>query len=170
MVPQKRKLLKEENKDFIIVHIYVDDIIFGATNECLCKNFSDLMQSKFKMSMMGELKFFLRLQFKQEDKGIIGSLLYLTTSKPDIVFFVCLCAKAEYVKYQLKDYSNFEHNIPILCDNTSVINLSKNPIQHSKAKHIKMRHNFIRDYVQKDVFDIKFIDINHQWDDICTFI
>ncbi|RDX70095.1 hypothetical protein CR513_50702, partial [Mucuna pruriens] len=46
------------------------DIIFGATNECLCKNFFDLMQSKFEMGMMGELKFFLILQLKQENKDI----------------------------------------------------------------------------------------------------
>ncbi|RDX90535.1 hypothetical protein CR513_27587, partial [Mucuna pruriens] len=44
---------KEENKEFIIVQTY--DIIFGATNEHLCKNFSNLMQSEIKMSMMGEL-------------------------------------------------------------------------------------------------------------------
>ena len=52
---------REVGKDFIIVHIYVDDIIFGAANESLCKDFSNLMKSEFKMSMMGELKFFLGL-------------------------------------------------------------------------------------------------------------
>ncbi|RDY08497.1 Copia protein, partial [Mucuna pruriens] len=59
-----------ENKDFIMFQIYVDDIIFCVTNECLCKNFSDFMQSKFKMSMIRELKFFLGLQVKQKDNGI----------------------------------------------------------------------------------------------------
>jgi len=54
----------EVSKDFIIVQIYVDDIIFGATNESLCKDFSNMMKSEFEMSMMGELKFFLRLQIK----------------------------------------------------------------------------------------------------------
>ena len=38
---------KDLNKDFIIVQIYVDDIIFGATNEILCKDFSKLMQGEF---------------------------------------------------------------------------------------------------------------------------
>ncbi|RDX86324.1 hypothetical protein CR513_32357, partial [Mucuna pruriens] len=47
-----------------------NDIIFCATNEYLCKNFSDLMQREFEMSMIGELKFFLGLQVKQEDKDI----------------------------------------------------------------------------------------------------
>ncbi|RDY01136.1 hypothetical protein CR513_15576, partial [Mucuna pruriens] len=55
-----------------------------------------------------------------------------------------------WVKYQLEDY--FDNSI--FCDNISAINLLKNPIQHSKAKHIETRHNFIRDYMQKCVFDI----------------
>ena len=60
----------EVGKDFIIVQIYVDDSIFEATNESLSKNFFDLMKSEFEMSMMGELKFFLGLQIKQDNKGI----------------------------------------------------------------------------------------------------
>ena len=55
----------------LIVQIYVDDIIFGATNEQLCQEFSKLMQGEFEMSMMGELNFFLGLQVKQ--KGIFIS-------------------------------------------------------------------------------------------------
>src|SRR5207245_5129939 len=45
--------------------IYVDDIIFGSTNEKECQKISKLMQRKFEMSMMGELSYFLRLQIKQ---------------------------------------------------------------------------------------------------------
>ena len=56
--------LHEEN-DFLIVQIYVDDIVFGATNQNLCNNLSELMRGEFEMSMMGELKFFLGLQIKQ---------------------------------------------------------------------------------------------------------
>ncbi len=56
---------KESGRHFILVQIYVDDIIFGATDESLCKEFSDLMQAEFEMRMMGELKFFLGLQIKQ---------------------------------------------------------------------------------------------------------
>ena len=56
---------KDKNSHFILVQIYVDDIIFGATDESLCKEFSKLMQKEFKMSLMGELKFFLGLQVKQ---------------------------------------------------------------------------------------------------------
>ena len=129
--------------DILVVQIYVDDIIFGVTNESLCKKFADLMSAEFEMSMMGELNFFLGLQIKQtangifihqqkyikellkkygldsaktnhtpmatnirldEDsnginvdqtmyRGMIGSLLYLTASRPDISFSVGLCAR-----------------------------------------------------------------------------
>ena len=53
-----------------MVQIYVDDIIFRATNESLCKDFYDLMKSEFEISMMGELKFLLGLWIKQGSKGI----------------------------------------------------------------------------------------------------
>ena len=46
---------REVRKDFIIVQIYVDDVIFGATNESLCNDFSYLMKNEFEMSLMGEL-------------------------------------------------------------------------------------------------------------------
>ena len=127
----------------LVVQIYVDDIIFGATNEILCKGFTELMQREFEMSLMGELNYFIGLQVKQTKDGIfisqikyikeiikkfgmesskeistpmsptckldkdedginidqklyqdiIGSLLYLTTSRPDILFSICVCAR-----------------------------------------------------------------------------
>ncbi|KAH9658404.1 hypothetical protein KPL70_023484 [Citrus sinensis] len=135
--------VKHKNQDILIVQIYVDDIIFGSTNELLCKDFSSCMSQEFEMSMMGELKYFLGLQIKQNEEGIfinqakyvkdllkrfgyengtakstpmsttikldkdekgkevdiktyrgmIGSLLYLTANRPDIMFSVCLCAR-----------------------------------------------------------------------------
>nr|GFC73036.1 putative ribonuclease H-like domain-containing protein [Tanacetum cinerariifolium] len=53
--------------------IYVDDIIFGATNKALCQSFEKLMKDKFQMSSMGELTFFLGLQVKQKKDGIFTS-------------------------------------------------------------------------------------------------
>ncbi|KAI3734336.1 hypothetical protein L6452_13802 [Arctium lappa] len=57
--------IKKEKADIILIQIYVDDIIFGSTNPKYCKNFSNLMVSRFQMSMMGEMNFFLGLQVKQ---------------------------------------------------------------------------------------------------------
>ena len=59
-----------KGNDLLLVQIYVDDIIFGSTNDKLCQKFSKLMQSRYQMSMMGELSYFLGLQVKQTDDGI----------------------------------------------------------------------------------------------------
>nr|GEZ94113.1 hypothetical protein [Tanacetum cinerariifolium] len=56
--------------DILLVQIYVDDIIFGSTNPNLSKRFEKLMHSKFEMSMMGELNFFLGIQIHQSPRGI----------------------------------------------------------------------------------------------------
>ncbi|WRX29713.1 Reverse transcriptase [Theobroma cacao] len=56
----------------------MDDIVFGVTNEALCKNFAEEMQDEFEMSMMCELKFFLGLQIKQnEDEIFISQEKYI---------------------------------------------------------------------------------------------
>jgi hypothetical protein len=67
---------------------------------------------------------------------------------------------------QLEDYQINENSIPIYCDNTAAICLSKNPILHSRDKHIEIKHHFIRDYVQKGTLYIQFIDTEHRWVDI----
>ena len=56
--------IKTKENDILLVQIYVDNIIFGATNVSLCEEFSKCMHSEFEMSMMGELNFFLGLQIK----------------------------------------------------------------------------------------------------------
>ena len=62
--------LKEKSHDLLVVQIYVDDIIFGASNDDLCKEFETCMKNEFEMSSMGELQFFLGLQVKQSQEGI----------------------------------------------------------------------------------------------------
>ncbi|GJX72523.1 retrovirus-related pol polyprotein from transposon TNT 1-94 [Tanacetum coccineum] len=133
----------KEEKDILLVKIYVDDIIFASTNTELCDTFANIMSSKFKMSIMGKLSFFLGLQISQNPRGIfinqstyafqiikkyemessdpvdtpmvkrtkldedpqrilvdltryhskVGSLMYLTSSRPDLVFTINMCAR-----------------------------------------------------------------------------
>ncbi|GJY69076.1 putative ribonuclease H-like domain-containing protein [Tanacetum coccineum] len=79
---------------------YVVDIIFSSTKKSMCTEFEEVMHKRFQMSSMGELTFFLGLQVKQQpdgifisqDKSMIGSLMYLTASRPNIMFAVCACA------------------------------------------------------------------------------
>nr|GEZ91842.1 retrovirus-related Pol polyprotein from transposon TNT 1-94 [Tanacetum cinerariifolium] len=135
--------IRRNGNDLLLVQIYVDDIIFAASTLELCYLFANLMCSKFKMSMMGKISFFLGLQISQsprgifinqskyaleslkkygfescdpvdtpmvekskldEDKegkavdpshyhGMIGTLLYLTASRPDLQFAICMCAR-----------------------------------------------------------------------------
>jgi hypothetical protein len=134
---------KTYNGDLFVCQIYVDDIIFGSTNQKSCEEFSRVMMQKFEMSMMGELNYFLEFQVKQlkegtfisqtkytqdllkrfgmkdaklaktpmgtdrhlnlkkggktvdqkADRSMIGSLLYLCASRPDIMLSVCMCAR-----------------------------------------------------------------------------
>ena len=71
-----------------------------------------------------------------------------------------------WIKQQLEDYGMSQTKISIKCDNTSVINLSKNLIQHSRTKHIKIRHHFIRDHVQNEDIPLEFIPTKDQLTDI----
>jgi hypothetical protein len=51
--------------DFLLIQIYVDDIIFGGSSHTLVSIFLEMIESEFQMSMMGELTFFLGIQVKQ---------------------------------------------------------------------------------------------------------
>ncbi|GJS80359.1 retrovirus-related pol polyprotein from transposon TNT 1-94, partial [Tanacetum coccineum] len=135
--------IRKSGKHILLVQIYVDDIIFASTDHNACHVFSKEMSSKFQMSMMGQMSFFLGLQVSQSPRGIfinqakyaletlkkygmdlsdpvdtpmvdrlkldedlmgipvdqtrfrgmVGSLMYLTASRPDLVFAVCMCAR-----------------------------------------------------------------------------
>ncbi|GJW18803.1 retrovirus-related pol polyprotein from transposon TNT 1-94 [Tanacetum coccineum] len=134
---------QKTGKHVLLVQIYVDDIIFSSTDPKACDIFSNEMSSKFQMSMMGQMYFFLGLQVSQNPGGIfinqskfaleilkkfrmdlydpvdtpmvdrlrldedplgilvdqtrfpsmVGSLMYLTASRPNLVFPVCMCAR-----------------------------------------------------------------------------
>ncbi|GJR73997.1 retrovirus-related pol polyprotein from transposon TNT 1-94 [Tanacetum coccineum] len=60
--------ISRKGKDILLVQIYVDDIIFASTTIELCDKFFEIMCSKFKMSMMGKISFFLGLQISQMEK------------------------------------------------------------------------------------------------------
>ncbi|GJY11880.1 retrovirus-related pol polyprotein from transposon TNT 1-94 [Tanacetum coccineum] len=62
--------IRREGKELLLVQIYVDDIIFAASTPELCDLFAKIMCSKFKMSMMGKISFFLGLQISQSPRGI----------------------------------------------------------------------------------------------------
>nr|GEU30395.1 hypothetical protein [Tanacetum cinerariifolium] len=155
--------IRRKRRDFILVQVYVDNIIFESSNPQLCREFEALMHEKFQTSVMGELNFFLGLQVLQKKDGIflsqdkyvgdvlkkfgyldvrsanspmdkenlwekdgtgkdvdlhlyksmIRSLMYLTASRPDIMFAVCACARHQYPKdspFDLVAYSDSDYS------------------------------------------------------------
>ncbi|GKC06701.1 retrovirus-related pol polyprotein from transposon TNT 1-94 [Tanacetum coccineum] len=99
---------RQAGNDLLLVQIYVDDIIFASTNTAMCNEFANQMTTKFKMSMMGQIdsidipmveksKLDEDLQANPVDatlyRVMIGSLMYLTSNRPDLIYAVCLCAR-----------------------------------------------------------------------------
>ena len=72
------------------------------------------------------------------------------------------------MKQQLKDFDLHYDHIPIKCYYTSAFNLSKNPVKHSRTKHIKIRHHFLRDHVQKGDIVLEFVNTDKLLADIFT--
>ena len=68
----------------------------------------------------------------------------------------------------LLDYDICQKHLTTYCDNTSIIKISKSPIQHSRTKHIKIRHHFIRDLVKDGILTLEFIHTIDQKDDLFT--
>ena len=102
-------------------------------------------------------------------------LKYLLSSKsrdihaePNLVLTGSCCAQILWLKQQLRDYGLDLGCIPLRCDNTSAINITKNPVMHSRTKHIDIRHHFLRDHVLQGDVEVTFVDTHNQLADIFT--
>nr|GEY93396.1 hypothetical protein [Tanacetum cinerariifolium] len=210
-----------------------DDIIFASTDPKACDIFYNETSSKFQMSMMGQMSFFLGLQVSKNPGGIfikqskfalenlkkfgmdsydpvdtpmldrlkmyedpleipvdqtqyysmVRSLMYLTANRPDLVFAVCMCASYQalptknhlvalkqilWMRSQLTDYGLAFNKIHWYCDNRSAIALCCNNVQHSRSKHIDIRHHFIREQVEKGVVELFFMTTDYYLTNIFT--
>ncbi|GJS13369.1 putative ribonuclease H-like domain-containing protein [Tanacetum coccineum] len=204
----KTLFIKKDKNDIILVQVYVYDIIFGFTKSSWCDEFEALMKSRFQMSSMGELTFFLGLQtastpietqkplVRDEEasdmdvylyRSMISSLMYLTTSRPDIIFVVCACSRFQvtpktshlnvvkrifrqvlWIQNQMLDYGFNFINTKTLIDNESTICIVKNPVFHYKTKHITIRHHFIRDAYEKKLIQVLKIHTDDNVADLLT--
>ncbi|GJW52245.1 putative ribonuclease H-like domain-containing protein [Tanacetum coccineum] len=84
----KNLFLKKDKHDIILVQVYVDDSSLASTKKSWCDWIEALMKSRFQRSSMGELTFLY-----WDYKSMIGSLMYLAASRPDIMFAVCACSR-----------------------------------------------------------------------------
>ena len=68
----------------------------------------------------------------------------------------------------LKDFGVSREVLTLYYDNLSAINISKNPIQHSRTKHIDIRHHYIRNLIEDKIIDLRHVSIEDQMVDIFT--
>nr|GEU55135.1 retrovirus-related Pol polyprotein from transposon TNT 1-94 [Tanacetum cinerariifolium] len=193
-------------KHILLVQIYVDDIIFASTDPKDCGMFSNEMSSKFQMSIMGKMSFFLGLQVSQSPGGIfinqskfalelvkkfgmdscdsvdtpmvdrlkldedlsgtpvnqtcfrsmVGSLMYLTASRPDLVFAVCMCARAFGVGNKmhkafplLEESSHWQYNFPLPVEGERILKKGQNQIK-TKQQREAWRSRKKSEAVKKD--------------------
>ncbi|KAJ4749927.1 Pol [Rhynchospora pubera] len=92
----------------------------------------------------------------------------LSTAEAEYVAAGSCCTQLLWMMQTLRDFELGFQKVPILCDNTSAILISKNPVLHSRTKHIEIRHHFIRDHVEKGDVELVYIDTKEQIADIFT--
>ncbi|GJY83234.1 hypothetical protein Tco_0496610 [Tanacetum coccineum] len=92
----------------------------------------------------------------------------ISTTEAEYIAMSGCCAQILWMRSQLKDYGFDFNKIPLYCDNKSAISLCCNNVQHSRSKHIDIRHHFIREQVENRVVELYFVETNYQLADILT--
>jgi len=92
----------------------------------------------------------------------------LSTAEAEYITAGSCCTQLLWMKTLLGDYEFYQDTMIINCDNTSAINISNNPVQHSRTKHIDIRTHFLRDLVESEVVSLSFIPTENQLADILT--
>ena len=90
----------------------------------------------------------------------------LSTTKAEYILVGSCCAQLLWMKATLNDFGIKFKQVPLLCDNESVVKLTNNPVQHSRMKHIDVHHHFIRDHQQKGDICIESVGTEDQLADI----
>nr|GEZ46138.1 hypothetical protein [Tanacetum cinerariifolium] len=158
------------------------------------------LDRKIPTPMVEQAKLKLDLVGKPVDhtdyRSMIGSLMYVTSSRPDIMFATCdklvcwsskkqncvsistaeseyvavsgCCAQVLWMRTQLTDYVFFYEKVPIYCDSKSAIAISCNLVQYTHTKHIDVRYHFIKDDVEKGTIELYFVGTEYQLADLFT--
>ena len=92
----------------------------------------------------------------------------LSTAEAKYIAAGACCAQILYMKQILLDYGVVLDRIPLLCDNESAIKIANNPVQHSRTKHIDIRHHFLRDHEAKGDISLQGVRSEEQLADILT--
>ncbi|GKB23448.1 retrovirus-related pol polyprotein from transposon TNT 1-94 [Tanacetum coccineum] len=139
------------HKSFTVYQMDVKTAFLHETWNGACNPIGTPMETKHKL----DLDTIGTLVDATKYRSMIGSLMYLTSSRPDIVHANCLCAhyQAQPTEKHLKE---------------SAIAISCNPVQHSRTKHIDVRCHFIKEHVEKGTIELYFMKTDYQLADIFT--
>jgi hypothetical protein len=92
----------------------------------------------------------------------------LSTAEAKYIAASACCAQLLWMKETLRDFGCEFKRIPLLCDNESAIKLANNPVQHSRTKHIDIRHHFLRDHEAKEDIELCHVNTENQLANIFT--
>nr|GEW91520.1 retrovirus-related Pol polyprotein from transposon TNT 1-94 [Tanacetum cinerariifolium] len=169
------------NNDLLLVQIYVDDIIFAASTPELCDLFSNLMCSKFKMSMMGKISFFLGLQISQSQRGIfINQFKYAFESLKKYGFESCDPMDTPMVEKSKLDedkerkaidpshYRGIIGTLLYLTASRPDLYLLPACVPGIRLGLPKSTYHFIKEQVKNGVIELYFVNTEYQLMDLIT--
>eukprot|EP00253_Pinus_taeda_P009850 PITA_09850 len=177
---------KKVGKSLIIIVLYVDDIIFTGNDPNLITHMKSSLKKKFEMTDLGHLHYFLGLQVLQSKEGISLSQSkyksttgYVFTLGSEPITWACkkqsvISLSSTEVEYhgvieaskealwlcQILSEFGFQqqHLTTLWCDNQSVIQLCKDPIQYQRNKHIELHMNFIKKLIHEHVLEVQLFN------------
>ena len=98
----------------------------------------------------------------------IQKCVLLSTAEAEYIALGSCCTQLLWMKHMLADYGMDSNPLLVHCENQSAINISKNPVMHSKTKHIAIRYHFVRDLVEGKIVVIEYVPTSRQLADIFT--
>jgi hypothetical protein len=97
------------------------------------------------------------------------SLVSLSIVEAEYIETTTCCTQVLWMKQTLTNIQfEYDDPIPIYCDNTNAISISKNPIMHSNMKHIPTKYHFLREHVAEKNIIVEYVGTKEQVVDIFT--
>ncbi|GKD48691.1 hypothetical protein Tco_1277667 [Tanacetum coccineum] len=187
----EKPLVKDEDADDVDVHLYtsmIGTLIYLITSRpyimfAVCLWYSrDSRDSPFELVAYTDSDYAGATQDRKSTTGgcqFLGNRLIswqckkqtvvaTSTTEAEYVAAASCCGQVLWIQNQLLDYGYNFMNTMIHIDNNSTICIIENPVQHSKTKHIEIRHHFIRDCNAKKLIQMVKIDTEHNVADLLT--